>query len=155
MSAILPRAVGFGALWVVLAGWQPADLPAAVVAVAAATWVSLRLSPPGDGRLSWPALGALALRFPWQSLVAGVDVARRAFSPALPLDVGAVAYAPRLPPGPARDAFLAYASTLPGTIPVEDAGRVVIHCLDQSQPAAAQLAAEEARFMRVMGRRDA
>lgn len=155
MSAIGPRAAGFLALWLILAGWHPADIPAAIAAVVAATWVSLLLSPPGHHRLSWLALGQLVLRFPAQSLIGGIDVAIRAFSPSLPLHVGTVPYAPRLRAGPMRDAFLAYASALPGTIPIEVDGRVVIHCLDATQPAARQLAEEEARFLRVIGGRDA
>ena len=40
--AVVLRAGGFLALWLVLAGSTRRDLPAAAVAVAAATWVSLR-----------------------------------------------------------------------------------------------------------------
>lgn len=153
MPSVLLRSAGFLALWVVLAGVHVADIPAAAAAVVAATWVSLRLSPPGQGALSLPGLAALVARYPWQSLQAGIDVARRVFAPALPLDVGTIAYTPRLPPGPARDAFLAYASTLPGTVPVatEDGPGIVIHCLDVGQDAATQMAEEEARFIRALG----
>jgi len=155
MSAhsVLLRAVGFLALWLVLAGAHLADIPAAVVAVGLATWVSLRLSPPSARGISLAGLAGLLVRFPGQSLVAGIDVARRAFSPAVPLNVGTVGYTPRLPPGPARDAFTAYASLMPGTLPLptEDGSAFLIHCLDRDQPAAAQLAEDEARFMRMLG----
>ena len=46
------RAAGFLVLWLVLAGVEIADLPAAAVAVVAATWASLHLLPPGSSRLS-------------------------------------------------------------------------------------------------------
>ena len=84
--------------------------------------------------------------------MAGVDVARRALDPRLPLRPGFVTYAPRLPPGSARDGFCALASLMPGTLPVgtNEDGTLLVHCLDIGQPAAAQLAAEEAVFMRAV-----
>lgn len=156
-ASFLLRAAGFLALWLVLAGWQPADLPAAAVAVIAATWVSLKLSPAAVPGLSLPNLAVLTLRYPLQSLLAGIDVARRAFAPSLPLHVDTIAYTPLLPPGPARDAFLAYASTMPGTVPVtaDVVDTILMHCLDSRHPVAAQMAAEERRFMRVLGEADA
>jgi multicomponent Na+:H+ antiporter subunit E len=152
--AVLLRAVGFLALWLVLAGVNFADTPAAVVAVAAATWVSLRLSPPAGNDVSLPDLAVLVLRFPLQSLIAGIDVARRAFNPRLPLNVAMISYMPRLAEGAQRDAFTAYASLMPGTVPVgTDAdGFILIHCLDATQPVAQQMADDEARFIRMLGR---
>jgi multicomponent Na+:H+ antiporter subunit E len=157
VAAVLLRGAGFLALWLVLAGLNPEDLPAAVVAVVAATWVSLHLSPPGDRVISLSGLVALAVRFPLQSLEAGIDVARRAFSPDLPLNVGTVAYTPRLPAGPRRDAFLAYASLMPGTVPVgvDGGAAILVHCLDARQVVAQQMADDEARFIRVLGGIDA
>jgi multicomponent Na+:H+ antiporter subunit E len=154
--AVLLRAGGFLALWLVLAGVSLADLPAAAVAVAAATWVSLSLSPPNGPGISLPDLAMLILRFPGQSLLAGIDVAMRVFDPRLPLNVAMIPYTPRLPRGSARDAFAAYASLMPGTVPVTaDAGGVIlIHCLDATQPVAQQMAREEDRFIRVLGYRD-
>jgi multicomponent Na+:H+ antiporter subunit E len=154
--AILLRVAGFLALWLVLAGAKLQDFPAALVAVVAATYVSLRLSPPSPDGVSLPGLAALLVRFPVQSLTAGIDVARRVFSPDMPLRVGTVVYSPRLPPGPSRDAFTAYASLMPGTLPLpaEDGNAVLIHCLDVDQPAMVQMAADEARFIRMLGRSD-
>jgi multicomponent Na+:H+ antiporter subunit E len=152
-SAALIRALGFFVLWLVLAGFSPGDLPAAVVAVAGATWTSLRLLPPGGSRLSPLGIARLALRFPRQSLTAGIDVARRAFDPRLPLRSGFVTVSPRLPPGTQRDAFCAFASLLPGTLPVDanDDGTLLIHCLDIGQPVVAQMAADEDVFARALG----
>src|SRR5262249_35706163 len=78
MGAILARAGGFLALWLVLAGVDRADLPAAAVAVGGATWASLRLLPPQPWHLQPLALLGLVVRFLRQSVVAGVDVAWRA-----------------------------------------------------------------------------
>ena len=84
LVAATTRAACFCVLWLMLAGFHPGDLPAAAVAVAGATLVSLRLLPPGRWRVSPLGVARLALRFPGQAVIAGVDVARRAFDPRLP-----------------------------------------------------------------------
>jgi multicomponent Na+:H+ antiporter subunit E len=135
-----------------LAGVDPANLPAAVVAVVAATWASLRLLPPGTRRVSPLGLTRLSLRFLRQSIVAGVDVARRALDPRLPVRPGFVSFRSRLPPGTARSAFCTLTSLLPGTLPAgtDESGALLVHCLDISQPLETQLAVEEALFMGVL-----
>jgi multicomponent Na+:H+ antiporter subunit E len=154
-TAAFVRATGFLVLWLVLAGFNPGDLPAAVVAVAGATWTSLRLLPRGGSRLSPRGIARLVLRFLGQSLMAGIDVARRAFDPRLPLRPGFVTVSPRLPPGTQRDAFCAFASLLPGTLPIatNDDGTLLVHCLDTGQPVAAQMATDENRFTQALGGR--
>src|SRR5262245_5045723 len=101
------RAFEFAVLWLILPGGNPADLGAGAVATLAATWVSLRLLPPGMSRVRPTALARFALRFLHQSVVAGVDVARRALDPGLPLHPGFVVYPVGLPPGPARNTLTA------------------------------------------------
>ena len=150
--AVVLRAIGFLGLWIVLAGVDIEDLPAAALAVVCATWTSLRLLPPGDARPSPAALARLAMRFLVQSAVAGVDVARRALDPRLPLRPGFVTYPVGFVPGPARNVFTTLTSLLPGTVPAgEDGGHLVYHCLDIDQPVVSQLAAEEAALSRALG----
>jgi multicomponent Na+:H+ antiporter subunit E len=149
---VIARAAWFLGLWLVLAGADLADLPAAALAVVAATWTSLRLLPPAGSRGSPGAVARLALRFLYQSVVAGLDVARRALDPRLPLRPGFVAYPVRFPPGTARNAFTTLTSLLPGTVPAgEEGGAVLYHCLDVDQPVVSQLAAEEAALSRALG----
>jgi len=148
------RAAGFFALWVMLTAGYPTDLVAGAAAACAATWVSLLLLPPGSSGVQIPALTRLVLRFLRQSVVAGVDVARRALDPRLPLRPGFVSYPVGLRPGPARHMFTMLMSLLPGTVPmgsVETRG-LLIHCLDTKQPVAAQLAEEEALFVHAIGK---
>jgi len=143
------RAVWFVALWLVIAGTDPADLAVGAVATAAATWTSLLLLPPRRSRRSPAAMARLALRFLLESVIAGADVARRALDPRLPLRLGFVAHPVRFPPGTARNVFTTLTSLLPGTVPVgEEGGQLVYHCLDVDQPVASQLAAEEAALAR-------
>ena len=147
------RAAIFLGLWLMVSGPSLADLPVGLAAVAAATWLSLRLLPAGKSRPRPVFLAALALRFVRQSVVSGTDVAWRALDPNLSLRPGFVAYPLRLPPGGARSAFCALSSLLPGTLPtgVDENGALLVHCLDVDQPVAANLAEEEALFMRALG----
>jgi multicomponent Na+:H+ antiporter subunit E len=129
-----------------------ADLALGAVTAAAAAWCSVLLSPPGGLRPNPAALALLLLRFPWQALRAGIDVAGIALDPRRVPNPGEVAWTPRLPPGPSRDAFLAYASLLPGTLPAgESGGAIIIHALNADAAIAADMTAEEARFVRAFG----
>ena len=151
-AAVL-RALGFAVLWILLTGGNAADLMAGAVAALAATSASLRLLPPGRSHVQPIAVAQLALRFLRQSLIAGVDVARRALDPRLPLRPGFVLYPMGLPPSPARKMFTTLMSLLPGTVPTgsDAGGGLLIHCLDVEQPITAQLATEEAVFAQVIG----
>jgi multicomponent Na+:H+ antiporter subunit E len=146
------RALLYFGVWIVIdQSARPSHLLVGALASVAAAWVSVTLLPPAGGSVRLGALVRLLPRFLWQSLVAGVDVARRAFDPRLPLNPGLVVYRPQLPPGSARSLFTAYTSLLPGTVPCGDGdGGVVYHCLDISQPIVEQLAAEEARLSRAI-----
>jgi multicomponent Na+:H+ antiporter subunit E len=148
------RAGGFFVLWIMLTGGNPADLGAGAVAALTATWASVSLLPPGTNRVRPVALTGLTLRFLRQSVVAGVDVARRALDPRLPLHLGFVVYPTGLPRGPGRSMFTTVMSLLPGTVPTgsDEKGGLLIHCLDVAQPVVAQLGADEAVFVRAIGK---
>jgi len=153
LRGALPRAAIFFIFWLILSGTKPADLVVGALTAIAATWVSLLLLPAGQWSLSPVALVRLILRFPLQSVTAGIDVARRAFDRRLPLLPGFVIYRSRLPSGAARNAFTTLTSLLPGALPCgfDDRGGLVIHCLDVDQPVIEQLAAEEVLLLEVMG----
>lgn len=152
--AALLRAAGFTGFWLLLARpWELAlaeaalaDLGVGLVAAALATGVSLRLLPPAPGRLRPGALARLVGRFLGQSIVGGLDVARRAFDPRLPLKPGYLRHPPHLPDGTQRAVFGALTSLIPGTLPVgsDPDGALIYHCLDLDQPIAEGLARDEA-----------
>jgi multicomponent Na+:H+ antiporter subunit E len=145
------RAASFLCLWLVLAGANPGDIPAAAVAIAAATWTSLHLLEPSSSRRSLVAIARLALLFLYHSVVAGIDVAGRALNPRLPLHPGFVAYPSRLSRGVRQNVFTTLTSLLPGTVPAgEENGHIVYHCLDVTQPILDDLAAEEAALVRAL-----
>jgi multicomponent Na+:H+ antiporter subunit E len=153
LRALAWRAALFLVFWLMISGWAPLDLPVGLAAVAGATWVSLRLLPPKGSRFRLASLGALAASFLRQSVVSGTDVAWRALNPRLRLKPGFVACPLRLPEGGERSAFCALSSLMPGTLPTgtDDHGALLVHCLDVSQPVAANLTAEERLFIRAVG----
>jgi len=153
----LVRALLYFGLWIVIdQSAKPGNLVFGVLAAAGATWASLRLLPPAAGRVRLGVLLTLLPRFLWQSLVAGVDVARRAFAPRLPLSPGFVDYPVRLPRGSARNAFELISSLMPGSVPTAETDeKIEFHCLDTRQPVVEQLAAEEQAYAKALvpGRR--
>lgn len=153
LFALGVRICAFMIFWLILDGARPAGILIGLPAAAIAGVISLRLIPPSRIRPRWTALLSLGGHFLLGSIVAGVDVALRAFHPRMPLRTGFVTYSCRLPAGLRRDFFLAMASLMPGSLPIEEDanGRIVLHCLDTSQPLAEQLADHEARLIRAIG----
>lgn len=153
--AILVRGVGYFLLWMVMAGGRLAHVAPGIVAAILATWVSLVLLPldPAFAGVRPLALLRLALRFVWGSVVAGLDIARRAFSPSLPLAPGYVTYPVALPPGTSRNVFTSVTSLMPGTLPTGsgESDGVIYHCLDTAQPVLQDLEREEARLVAALG----
>ncbi|MBZ9935531.1 Na+/H+ antiporter subunit E [Mesorhizobium sp. BR1-1-16] len=141
-------------LWCALKGISPTDIVVGIAAALAATVANLRLMPQGTHPLDIAALVRYTGRFLKQSLLAGIDVARRAFDPALPLATGLVTFRPSLGRGFARDLFTTISSMMPGTLPVGEDGKdgLVVHCLDIRQPVAVDMARDEARLRRIVTR---
>lgn len=153
LRAAFLRWVGYLTLWAALIGLDPLDLVVGGLAAAVATWASLRLLPPGVHPVRPAALPGLVLRFLGQSVSAGIDVARRVFSPSMPLQPGFLQYRTNYRRGPARNAFASITSLLPGTLAVgDDEEGLLYHCLDLDQPVAAELASEEADVSRALPR---
>lgn len=152
LRTALVRALLFLVFWVALIGFSFPALAVGAVAAAGATWVSLHLLPPVPQRVRLGALVLLLPRFLWQSLLAGWDVARRAFDPRLPLRPGFVTFPSRHAPGHLRNTFATISSLMPGTLPCgENGDEIIFHCLDVGQPVLEQLAAEEKVLTCVLG----
>jgi multicomponent Na+:H+ antiporter subunit E len=147
----LGRAVLFFVLWLMIAGYDPTDLPIGLATAALATWASLRLLPPARVRLRKWALAWFVLHFLGQSVRSGVQVAWLAFRPSMPIKPGLVRYRTNLSDS-TLSAFCALSSLLPGTLPAgnDEQGELLVHCLDVDQPVAADLAREEALFSRML-----
>ena len=139
--------------WIVIAGASRPALPAGVIAAGVAAWVSVLVQRPRKQPVSPAPLLRLGGRLLVQSVVAGWDIARRAFDPALPLNPGLIRFPSRLAPGPAQAAYSTIVSMVPGTLPLGPApdGSLLVHCLDTTLPVAAGLARDEALWVRALG----
>lgn len=142
------RMVLFAGLWVILTGTEALALGA--VAVPAAGWLSLRLLP-ATRPIRIRALLAIGPGFAWRSLLGGLDVARRAFDPRLPLDPGWIEVPVDLPEG-GRVALGGELSLMPGTLAAGSEGeRLLVHVLDRGRDHAGAVRDEAARLGRVIG----
>lgn len=126
---ILGRLALLGVLWIVLAGTDAKALAVGLVSVPVAVWLSMRLLPGPRHLVLWRLLRHLP-SFVGGSLLGGIDVARRALSPRMPLAPGWVEVPARLPDG-GRVALGAELSLMPGTLAAGVRGdRLLIHLLD-------------------------
>lgn len=146
----LLRFVLFVLMWWVLTdgamdSWQ-IGLPVVLIA----TLVSVMLMPP----LSWSLRGMFLFipYFLWHSLRGGVDVARRALHPQLPISPGLFDYRFRLPPGMPRVFMANTVSLLPGTLSVElDEDILRVHVLDETGAINEELNMLENRLADIFG----
>ena len=125
------RALLFAGIWLVIAGPTAGAWLIGAPAVAAATWASLLLEPRSGFRLS--ALGFLrfSVFFLRESLLGGLDVARRTLGTRLRIQPEFVHFRSRLPAGRPRVLFLNCVNLLPGTLAADlQADRLLIHVLD-------------------------
>lgn len=152
LSTTLTRGVAFFVLWMVLMqSTKPADLAVGAFATLGATWLSLHLLAPTAGNLRLGSLFALLPHFIWESVLAGIDVARRAFDPRLPLRTGFVNCPLDFPPGLARNTFATITSLLPGAVSADATDDALIyHCLDTTQPVVEELWKEEELLARAL-----
>jgi multicomponent Na+:H+ antiporter subunit E len=151
-ATALWRGLAFFLLWLLLLpSLKRGDLVVGVLASLGATWVSVRLLPPSSGCLQFGPLLALLPHFVWESVLAGVDVARRALHPSLPMRPGFVTCPLNFPPGFARNTFATITSLLPGSVAAgEVEGEIVYHCLDTNSPVTEQILKEERLLARAL-----
>gem|GEM_PF-3127830 len=115
-----------------------------------ATVVSVLLLPP----LLWSLTGIVRFVpfFLWRSLSGGVDVARRALHPQLPISPGLFHHRWRLPPGLPRVFMANTVSLLPGTLSLElDANCLQVHVLDEGKDFLSELKKVEQRVAAMFG----
>lgn len=144
------RAVLFALLWWILTDGATDSWSVGVPVVLFATLASVALLPP----FSWSLVGIVRFVpfFFWRSLYGGVDVARRALHPRLPISPDMYEHRWRLPPGLPR-VFMANAvSLLPGTLSAEmDEECLRIHVLYETRTFAEDLSVLEKKVAGVFG----
>jgi multicomponent Na+:H+ antiporter subunit E len=140
-KAFVVRAMGLSVLWWIISEGVREDWILPILTVLVAAGGSLCLWQPGAWR--W-RLGGLLRFIPYflsQSFLGGIDVARRAMLPSMPLRPGMVEARLRNEHIPAR-VFIAWIiSLLPGTVVAGMTGdQITIHSLDtQAMPAEEKL----------------
>ena len=146
----LLRLVLFSLVWWVLTDGAMDSWPVGLPVVLIATLASVMLMP----ALSWSLRGMLFFipYFLWHSLRAGVDVARRALHPQLPITPGLLDYRFRLPPGLPRVFMANTVSLLPGTLSVELGEEFLrVHVLDETGAINEELNLLENRLADIFG----
>jgi multicomponent Na+:H+ antiporter subunit E len=147
----LVRAAIFFTFWLMISGGNGILVAVGIVAVAIATWTSLRLLPVRGLRMQPLAAATLTMHILRHSAEAGIDVAWRAFDPLLSLRSGFVVF-PSACQSAQRATLFALSSLQPGALPAgtDQNDRMVVHCLESGQPVVANMAVEEALFMRAL-----
>ncbi|MDP1691019.1 MAG: Na+/H+ antiporter subunit E [Burkholderiaceae bacterium] len=147
---LLARTALLATLWWTLAGGTAWAFGAPVVLLAVGT--SFALQPTRRVRLNPIALARFVGFFVLRSVRAGIDVARRALSPDLPLVPALMAYRLRLPPGPSRVFLANTMSLLPGTLSADLSDENLhVHVLDERLPIEPELRAAEVRIAALFG----
>ncbi len=127
------RGLLFAFIWWVLAEGSPYGWAFGLSVVVGVTYFSLRLLPPPEWRLNWLALPALLIYFLAQSILAGIDVAWRAFHPKLPIRPALIVRKLSLKPSAAQLLMTWTLSLLPGTVSVRlHEGDLEIHIIDEN-----------------------
>ena len=145
---LLPMAAAW---WIVVEG-RPASWGVGVPVVFASAALAGAVIP-WPRRLVRPvALARFVGYFGVESVRGGLDVARRALSPAMPLAPGFIVLRTRLPEGAARVLLADVTSLLPGTVSVAlDGDRMLVHGLDAGPGLEADFRALEVRIAELLG----
>ena len=149
-ASVASRVVLLAVVWWALTDGAAGSWWIGAPAVAGAVILSLKLLPPA--RLDWRHVIGFVPFFLWHSLKGGMDVARRALAPDMPIAPQLIEYRPRLPPGLAQVALINITSVLPGTLCARIDGPVLkIHVLDSRGDYLSGLIAVEQRVSRMCG----
>ena len=144
------RAVLFALLWWILTDGAMDSWLVGTPVVLLTTLVSVMLLPSS----SWSFTGMVRFVpfFLWRSLRGGVDVARRALHPQLPISPGLFDYIFRLPPGLPRVFMVNTVSLLPGTLSSElGVNCLQVHVLDERKDFLSELEKVEQRVAAIFG----
>lgn len=154
--AIFWRSLLFAGLWLALGAGEAGSWLFGVPAAAAAVAVSLRLLPPSTHTLRPGHALRLLVDFARGSWVGGLDVARRALDPRMPLHPGWVRHPLVLGAGPSRTLLGDLLSLMPGTLAAgQDHERLLVHCLDTRRPVEADVARHERSLCAALGQAQA
>jgi multicomponent Na+:H+ antiporter subunit E len=154
LSRWLMRLLLFALVWLLLVGTDPLSWLVGVPSVLLATVAAARLSTLVGADPRPLRLLAFVPFFVWESILGGLDVARRVLGPRLLIDPVLVTYRPRLQDAAARVVFLDSISLLPGTLSADFRDDLAyVHALDGAAPIVEGLERLERRVAGLFGER--
>ena len=149
---IMFRALFLAPAWWVLTGGDASSWWFGIPVLISAALASTALAPAQTERWRLKGFVAFVGFFLLESVRSGIDVARRALHPRLPIDPNFVWFEFRLPKGPARIFLVNTINLLPGTLSVElQETSALIHVLDERLPIAQTLRILEGRVAEMFG----
>jgi len=152
IRSIFLRGLLFVVLWWILADGRHDGWLLGGIAVAAATWTSLKLQPPARQIIRLAGLVAFLGFFVWHSLRGGMQVAGMALRGRASLKPGIIELRVTLPPGGARILLVNAVGLMPGTLSVDlDDNNLRLHLLNDCQPVVAETRALEAAIANLFG----
>jgi multicomponent Na+:H+ antiporter subunit E len=123
------------ALWWLLSGSEPTSWLIGVPSVGAAWLARRRLGPLSSCKISITGGVRYMLSFIRVSLASGIDVARRAYHPRLPMNPGLMEYQMRLETPGEKHLVAGTVNLLPGTLCADiHQNRLTVHALDLAAP---------------------
>jgi len=151
-GTLLTRLILFSTLWLLLAGAQWKSPAVAMLAIIAGVFASLILWPDGWPRIRWKSVPALTIYFFGRSLSGGLDVARRAFSPSLPVAPSFITYETRLDTNAGRVMFTWMIGMMPGSssVNLDSHNRITVHVIDPALSGREDLAILEDKLAAVI-----
>jgi len=152
IGSLLLRTILFAALWWILAEGRVDGWMLGGIAVAAASWTSIRLLPPGRQPIRLAGLIGFLGFFFWNSLRGGMQVAGMALRGRAALQPGIIELLVMLPPGGAPILLANVLGLMPGTLSVDlDGTSLRLHVLDERLPIVAETRRLEAVIAKMFG----
>jgi multicomponent Na+:H+ antiporter subunit E len=152
IRSLLLRTLLFVVLWWILAEGRVDGWMLGGIAVAAASWASIRLLPPGKQPIRLAGLIGFLGFFLWNSLRGGMQVAGMALRGRAALRPAIIEMTVALPPGGARILLANVLGLMPGTLSVDlDGTSLRLHVLDERLPIVAETRALEAVIAKMFG----
>jgi len=152
MQSVFLRGLPFAVVWWILAEGRLDGWLLGGIAVAAASWASIKLMPPGKQPIRLAGLIGFLRFFLWNSLLGGMQVAAMALRGRTALRPGIVELTVTLTPVGARILLVNTLSLMPGTLGVDlDGTSLRFHVLDERQPIVADARALEAAIAGMFG----
>lgn len=146
------RLILLAACWLILTDADPDGWLFGLAVIVPVAYAWHRFFPPTGFRVRALEIPLFIGWFAAQSLVAGLDVARRLLLPALPVQPGVMRLVIGLPEGSPRWLLANILSLLPGTLSVTlDGAELELHCLDTRDDNLGGVRRAEARVAALFG----